>query len=182
MCGDFNGDVGFLGGHRSTRPPSKQGTLVAKFLNELGLFPANLDTIAAGPINTFKGGMGSSTLDYIAIPESLRATLMSCNVLNECILNTSDHFAVEVSLGIKCGVVNSCKTPRVGKPLWGKANKKGLLNKYRDYIINTMNSILLKWDLGTINNSEIDQVFDDLIAGILRADRVIPRSNTRFHA
>ena len=45
-----------------------------------------------------------------------------------------------------------------------------------------MNSILLKWDLGTINSSEIDQVFDDLIAGILRADRVIPRSNTRFHA
>ena len=44
VCGDYNGDVGHLGGPRSTRRPTPQGRKVMKFLNEFSLYPTNMST------------------------------------------------------------------------------------------------------------------------------------------
>ena len=182
ICGDFNGDVGYLCGPRSTRQPSKQGIIIANFLNEMGLFPANLCSNAIGPINTFKGGMGSSTLDYIAVPTCLRDSLSSCEVLDDHIMNTSDHLAIKASLAIQCGIDTSYRMPRKGKLLWEKGRLKGRIDLYQESVASTIADINQRWDIKTASGGEIDCILDSLSSGLLMADRAIPRSTTTFHA
>ena len=78
LCGDFNGDVGYLVGKKSTRRPTPLGRKLMNFFNEYSL--------------TSEGGVGASTIDYIAVPYGLQDDILSCEVLVNPILNTSDHF------------------------------------------------------------------------------------------
>ena len=182
LCGDFNGDVGFLGGKRSNRPPTNQGGIVANLFDELSLFPVNLDIIAEGPVNTFRGGMGSSTLDYIAIPESLRYCLNSCRVTDDVILNTSDHLAIKATLKVPIGKHNKAKIHTSTRILWGKANSRGLTQVYRESIYQSVQSIYRKWALEMCSHDEIDSIFDSLTKEILKASETLPKACRRFHA
>ena len=74
---------------------------VYKFLEEFSLFASNLSSSTKGPLNTFRGGAGSSTIDYIAVPTCLRDEITSSEVLEDAILNTSDHNAVRLTMRIE---------------------------------------------------------------------------------
>ena len=182
LCGDFNGDVGFLGGHKSTRPPTTQGRKVANLFNELSLFPANLDLTTKGPLNTFKGGMGSSTLDYIAVPISFKRKYTSCKVLEENILNVSDHHAVELTLCVEYGVSTSKAGAKYHGIRWGKAKGNGTILKYRDNIDLFLDHIQDHYDLTTCNEDQIDNFCESLSSGILDAGKVLPKASSNFRA
>ena len=179
MCGDFNGDVGYLGGRKSSRQPTNQGKKVADLMSELNLYPVNLDRISEGPINTFKGGMGSSTLDYIAIPTCMRDKVTSCRVVDDAILNSSDHLSVEATLGIKCSRDLSYKIPKKGRILWGKAQKQGKIQLYHNKVKDTINGINERWQVETVGADEMDGIFDVLTKGLIEADKIIPRSKPK---
>ena len=181
ICGDFNGDVGFLGGLRSTRSPSRQGKRVAQFFKELSLYPANLDPLATGPINTFKGGMGSSTLDYVAVPLSLKQDVISCRVVDNNILNTSDHFAIEVNLRIQCGVCHGYKNKIPGRILWDKAKNSECIQQFRYKIGEVVQNINGRWNISTCSKEQIDHIFSVLTKGILESDKHLPRSKFKNH-
>ena len=68
LCGDFNGDVGNVGGYRGTRNPTQQGSLVYRFLQRHNLVDCNMLTYATGPLHTFESHNAHTTFDYIAIP------------------------------------------------------------------------------------------------------------------
>ena len=72
VCGDFNGDVGYLGGPRSTRRPTGAGRGLITFFDEFSLSLTNLMQCASGPLNTFRGAVGSSTIDYRITPHTPR--------------------------------------------------------------------------------------------------------------
>ena len=71
LSGDFNANMGFLGGKRSTRKPTKAGGKLAKYFSECGLCAVNMMPMSNGPVNTFCSGVGKSTIDYIAVPDSI---------------------------------------------------------------------------------------------------------------
>ena len=134
ICGDFNGDVGYLGGPKSTRKPTSLGKKVMKFFNEFSLIPCNLLKMAKGPINTFRGGVGTSTIDYVAVPQSLVDRITECEVLVEEALNTSDHNAVRVSLNIS-GLQSACiKTMTRTSVKWAKIPSDVIKSKYSDQV------------------------------------------------
>ena len=83
-----------IGMPKSNRKPTNVGKVVAIFFKEFSLIPSNMLLESNGPINTFNGRMGSSTIDFIAIRESLKNLLVSSEVLCDEILNLSDHNAV----------------------------------------------------------------------------------------
>ena len=175
VCGDFNGDVGHLGGYRSNRKPTKQGYIVNNFFNELSMFPANLDYCAKGPVITFKGGMGVSTLDYIAIPECLRCHLTKCEVLKDDVLNTSDHYSVHVSLNIQClPRMVKCKPP-ANRIKWNNPNVFELYNELTSDKLGSLHTTCL----GKLNNPmEIDSAIDSLVGILVESSKSLPR--TRF--
>ena len=53
--GDSNGDIGRMGGPRSSRKPNKRGIVFYGVLEKFDLFACNLCARAKGPVDTFNG-------------------------------------------------------------------------------------------------------------------------------
>ena len=175
VCGDFNGDVGHLGGPKSSRKPTKQGLIVNKFFNEFSLFPANLSKDAVGPINTFRGGMGSSTIDYVAIPEGLRDSLITCEVLKDNVLNTSDHYAIRVELNLEC-LPSMVTCPRLdGRVRWNKPN---VINKYHDLVDRKTYDLSTVFRSSPKNPKNIDECISQMVHTLTSASAELP--HTKF--
>ena len=101
ILGDFNGDVGNCFGTRSTSQPNKLGMLTGEFFKEYSLSPVNMfDQYATGPVHTFKGNRGNSTIDYIAVTNDIWNLIRRCEVVKDDYDNKSDHYAVSVEIDI----------------------------------------------------------------------------------
>ena len=100
ICGDFNTDMGNRGGSRSKRKPTKQGLSLLNLIEEFGLSPCNLQVYATGPVDTYYGPTGQSCIDYILIPNAWEHVVENWIVKGEEVLNTSDHYPVQVTLNI----------------------------------------------------------------------------------
>ena len=98
VCSDWNADLGHTGGPKSNRAPTLLGRTTAKFFREFSLFASNMTRETKGPLNTFRGGVGSSTIDYVALPTCIAHLVLESEVLEDPILNLSDHNAVRVVL------------------------------------------------------------------------------------
>ena len=181
ICGDMNGDIGYLGGPKSTRRPTKQGRAVAGFFKNLSLFPTNLDVRAKGPINTFKGGMGSSTLDYIALPICMDRQLLSCEVLEDDILNLSDHRAVKTEIKFECITSYKNDTKKVPRVLWERIREGGVIQQYSARTDESAERILLEYSVTTCDNDVLDNILDEVVDALLDADKIIPRSKAKSH-
>ena len=176
VCVDFNGDVGHLGGLRSNRKPTKQGCIVNKFFKEFSLCPINLDPAATGPVTTFKGGMGISTIDYIAIPEGLKRHLISCEVLKDDILNASDPYPVKISLNLQClpRMVKSC--PSSSRIKWNNPNVVARFKELSGYNLGILYDICLS---EPNNTGEIDINIDYLVSSLVECGKKLPHSRYR---
>ena len=160
ICGDHNGDVGYLGGKRSNRKPNKNGITVNKFFEEFSLFPANLSPIAKGPVITFKGGMGSSTIDFIAIPEGLRDNLVSCEVLSDVVMNTSDHYAIKAVLKLQCLPHMVVSPEQKGRISW---KKPGTIQRYRDMTDEQVTQLSNDFDSDNCTSEDVDHLISTLV-------------------
>ena len=100
IAGDFNGDIGNLGGPRSKKVPTKEGKVVYKYMCELDMVAVNMQDITIGPIETFNSYMGSSCIDYIMVQKDRLQNVRSCSVLENEANNTSDHEPVLMSMEI----------------------------------------------------------------------------------
>ena len=79
VCGDFNADLGNLGGIRSNKIADKRGELLSAFISRYNLTPANLSQNATGLVNTHHGPTGESCLDYIMLPSHLLENVSMCH-------------------------------------------------------------------------------------------------------
>ena len=91
---------------------------------------SNLMQCASRPLNTFRGAVGSSTIDYIALPTCLTGDIISCSVLEDCILNTSDHNAVMVKIGVDGLKITYPKPVSPASIRWNKIDRDTLSSKY----------------------------------------------------
>ena len=132
--GDFNGDIGNLCGSKSKRDPSKAGRLIAKFMANYNLLATNLLDRSTGNINTFECHNGTSTIDYIMIPEFLVNNIVKCHTgRGECD-NTSDHFPIELELNVESlprSLSEENKSPRLK---WHKLTNTQLCDEYQNPI------------------------------------------------
>ena len=181
LCGDFNADIGFLGGNRSNRQPSKTGTKVAKFFEEFDLIACNMQPYAKGPLNTFCGGMGSSCIDFVAIPQCLSNLVLRCDVIRDDIMNTSDHHVVRTVLDISCSVITPTSKPVCARVKWGKIKRETMQLKYTNpvsgYIRNLMHSI--NWD--EFSSADIDDSIKNLCEKMTQCSNSLPKSKYRKH-
>ena len=181
VCGDYNGDVGHLGGPRSTRRPTAQGRKIVNFFSEFSLFPSNLCDIAKGPLNTFRGGVGSSTIDYVAIPNSLLGDLISSEVLTDEILNTSDHNAVRAVLNLEGVKLDNCKPDTPPNIRWNRISKPTLVNEYTIPMEEFCEDLLQSTDFGTLSPKGIDDVIDNITRTLVKTGDNLPKARFRKH-
>ena len=176
ICGDFNGDVGYRGGPRENRKPTNAGKKVMEFFNEFSLEPCNLSHFAKGPVNTFCVAMGASTIDYVAVPKGLIQDVVSCEVLEDPILNTSEHNVVQVVMhtdGLKVGYSNPDRPTNVK---WCKLNKVVLENNYTTPANEFCENLIANTDFERLTPQGIDEIIELITDKLVKLDKNLPRT------
>ena len=107
VIGDFNGDIGHMGGPRGSSEPTRAGRVVIDFMDRYDFRAANLLYNASGSVRTFECHNGTPTIDYALIPEAYCSKIVKCHTEANNVLNTSDHFPIQmvISIGDLPGVI-----------------------------------------------------------------------------
>ena len=176
LCGDFNADMGFLGGKRSSRKPTSLGRKLSKFLADFDLFAVNMLPITKGPLNTFNGGVGSSTIDYITIPKCLSGLVHTCEVVKEEILNTSDHFVVRCTLKIGCAIIKSSESKCPSRIKWGKIRRDINETVYSQNVELAAFNVLSNGGVKNLSKLQVDETIDMLVNVMVKAGDNLPKS------
>ena len=100
VCGDVNGDVGSLRGRKSLREPTYRGKVFYNCIDSYNLVATNLQTWSKGPVETFIGPNGSTTIDYILVPKDIVGKVRECKVMGDEQLNCSDNNPVTINIDI----------------------------------------------------------------------------------
>ena len=179
LCGDFNADIGFLGGKRSNRKPTKVGKTLSKFFDEFGMIAVNMMPMTRGPLNTFNSGMGSSTIDYIAVPSSLSSSVLECEVLNDEILNTSDHSAIRSVFDIVCGESEQTACKKKSRIKWSKLSREIIHSTYTSKVDSLASVILTENDVAHFNKAQVDNTIDFLVSEMDKISNMLPKSKYR---
>ena len=181
LCGDFNGDMGNMGGPRGLDPPTRAGRLVADFMYKHNMIATNMLDVCEGPIHTFESHNGSSCIDYVMIPSFMENAVVSCRVENEHALNTSDHNPVILSIEVDklpCKIKGNDKKRNLK---WDKWDAERMFHEYQSPLAILLGDITDRIVHSECNPAEIDQFFDELIAMLHKAAEVIPRSKYVNH-
>ena len=180
LCGDFNADVGRLGGCRSNRAPTKQGIALIKLVKEFGLHICNLSPSSTGPIDTYIGPTGRSTIDYFMVPHEMSGRVKVCKVLSNEVLNTSDHSPIQVTINVEN--FKSAPADKIGAGMkrWDKLNSGDIQAKYTDPLTGCTKHILDRLKQA-VNESDLDGCIDELTNKIHEAAKGIPTSRFRKH-
>ena len=181
LCGDFNADLGSLGGVRSRKKADRRGISLSNFLLRYNLYSVNLDQISTGLLNTHHGPTGDTCIDYMMIPNLLKNKVVSCHTSDYDALNTSDHTSISMKItldGIPRGAVDGAN---LSKLRWDKMTPEALYNRYRVPL-----NISLGMTLGRLINvvpgaEDIDSLMQELLDNIREHELVIPKSRFRRH-
>ena len=179
ICGDFNGDMGKIGGFRGTGPTSKAGKCVFDFMTRQKLVAVNLSHNATGGVHTFRCHNGESVIDYIMIPNFLIDKVIKCHTGAYNGTNTSDHVPIEAELDVHM-------LPRLvhfdkggGRLRWDKLDFNTLVEKYQRPLCNKLITIWNAMALSEGQSCDIDSFFEKLIDEIHMCAEAIPKSKFR---
>ena len=159
ILGDFNGDVGILGGARGTRPPTDRGRYVMNFFNRHGFIATNMLPMAHGPIDTFECHNGHSTIDYIAIPAYLVNDVTQCYVNTWEALNTSDHRDLHLSLNLTGSSDRTQPRECIGKIKW---DKQEVRRQYYENMQIPVADYLDRISRDVVNINNLDRLFQEI--------------------
>ena len=179
ICGDCNGDIGNIPGGRGHRQPSKAGKLVQDFCTRHRLWASNM--IATGPIDTYCGPTGCSTIDYVLIPQSIELIVTRCGVIGGDALNTSDHNPVFATCNFQT-VPNPCiDIERVKVLRWDKIGQDVINDKYTTFVSEVLNTLLDELDTAVPCNALVDNTFTRVSDIIPKAASRLPKSRFKKH-
>ena len=174
--GDVNGDLGSLCGSRSKRAANDRGSLFHETILRYNLIACNLETTTTGPVDTYQGPTGSSTIDYICIPGIFKNIIVSCVVSDNDPLNCSDHEVVSLTLDIKAIINHEESNAKPKHKLWDKLTREEIFEKYTAPV----ELLLLKHiepQLTNFDEVDIDRIISDLSTILLSCASVIPTSS-----
>ena len=176
--GDINGDLGSITGTRSQRAPSDRGIQFYEVVEKFNLYVCNLNDVASGPIDTFQGPTGSSTIDYVCIPQVLSQDLLTCVTSDNDPLNTSDHESVSITLRVDRipTIEHSIRKPTLR---WDKLSKVQIHDLFTHTVGRALNSVIINLNEGISSKEEIDVHLDKISEILLSGARKIPTSKFR---
>ena len=166
-------------GSRGQRAPSRQGKLLWEFVKNFDFFACNLDAIAEGPVDTHQGPTGSSAIDYILVPETIRDRLVSCMVSDNHPLNASDHESVQVAIKLDTIRPYVTKTKRRRVKQWSKVAKDELARTYTATVEDRLASLVGLIQHAGFNEHSIDPMFERVIRILIDSAEAIPECKPR---
>ena len=181
VCGDLNADIGADGGSRSKKPATPRGKTLMKSIKEFGLLALNLSPKATGPVCTYVGPTGRSTIDYILVPQEINSMVLGCKVLRDEALNTSDHRPIQIELLIDSIINNAKSSRKVGRKKWDKLSDTEIFNKYTKPLGKATQGLLSMLKDGDIDRDTLDDCISTLIDAMIKSAKNIPCARFRKH-
>ena len=181
VCGDFNGDMGMMGGERGFKNSTKEGRLVYNFMVKHDLWAANLSPSATGPINTFYGPNGDSCIDYILVPNVLKGVTQECITMENEPLNVSDHYPITCTFKLGSVDCNTIIIEPSGSIKWNKMRPERLAHDYTLPVDIKIRDLVDSLSEKQPTSALIDEAFDRIETILISHDHVIRRSKTSSH-
>ena len=181
LCGDFNADLGVSGGPRGKRAPSKRGKALFSILHEFGFIACNLQEDVTGPLSTYVGPTGESTVDYFLVPQQIQDRVNSCEVIDGDALNTSDHRPVKININIDNHRGDKHRKINADIKRWDRLDSESIRTKYTQPLERNTQELLLKLQDININESRLDSCIDELVGCIKEAAKNIPTAKFKRH-
>ena len=178
VCGDANCDMGHLGGKRGKSKPTIRGKKFYEFTISHNLVAVNLQPLAEGPVQTYVGPTGTTTIDYILTPQEMLPFINSCKVMDDECLNCSDHKSLIMSLAVGdlLPTTADVKTPRITR--WNKISAEDIRKSYTNVVNKEMEDILTF--VGMITKpTQIDEALSMIVNVLVRASKALPTSKFR---
>ena len=181
VCGDMNGDLGKVGSQRGVGVPSRNGIVLAKFMEDYNLMSANISSMSTGSPLTFFGPTGSSVIDHILIPAELSKVLLHSQVLGEDPINVSDHRPVTADLNLG-SLIPNVTTAKENKFLkWDKLSSVERFEKYTRVVDEEMLDLIRFLEREDVSTTDLEVAMDRIVQILTNACKVIPRTNYRPH-
>ena len=176
LCGDFNADIGNMGGPKSNKKPDGRGKQLVNFIVKYDVVAMNLTNVSAGPLNTHYGPTGQTCIDYIFVPNAIFVNCLECHTLDLDPLNTSDHIPVCVTMdlgAIPRGCTEGVCPVRIR---WDKISQANLIQRYQCPIGSDLGNILEQNKRVNPTSVNVDNLVDEVIHVIKTHEKVIPRT------
>ena len=181
IMGDFNADLGSLRGTRNTKPPSKHGRALNKCILKYSFIATNVMDCTVGAVETFESQNGSSSIDYILVPSHLVENVVTSRIMDDELLNTSDHRAVlaTVSLDVRAQCSEGVKVECNLK--WNKLSKAEMHDKYEARVGYNLIPVMEYLSDALISSNKLDLAFDMAAEALRDAAKVIPTTKYAPH-
>ena len=178
VCGDANGDMGFLGGDKCKKPPTTRGKSFFDFASEYNLVATNTQTWSKGPLDIFIGPTGSSMIDYIMVPREVLGDVLECVTLGDDVLNCSNHNPIMTTINVGILLPTTVAGNNNKIPRWNKVSPEDIYMIYTKSVDQYMQDILTF--VGMIQTPEgIDEALDLIVRALTTASDSIPTSKFR---
>ena len=119
------------------------------------MYVPSLSTLATGPVHTFHSSRFSTTIDYVVGNLALSTVLVSCRIVQDHPLNTSDHLPIISNLNLS--LLTSVPSPRGRSPCpdWNSGQRQGHLSHYASLTNEAVSTLHIK-AYSTIQEIEAD--------------------------
>ena len=172
IMGDFNCKIGDKGGPRGEGPCCAYGSRLLDIMsNDLVQFVCcDMSHVGSGPMFTFdRPGIGRSWIDHIFVSSNMFSEVIKCEIINDELLNVSDHLPVSVTISVVNKSDNLCtdsnKSVQHSKILWHKLNVTTIGEKYTNAthdvfleLYNDVNNAIVNIDIDLATNIITDNV------------------------
>ena len=174
LAGDFNAQIGSNCNRRAGVVQNIRGNYLEAFLTHNNMYSLVSGNICTGPLYTYwsdnNNGV-SSQIDHFIVANDHRCYINWCKVLNDDVLNTSDHVPIVCMLHIN---VNRHKPRKRVSYNWGKCDISAYSQAVRQGITDTMP------DEPVTSELHIDNMLHQLQSVIQSAmDKCVPKSKSR---
>ena len=182
IIGDWNAHFGPECGSRGWGKTSLNGQKAHSMIQAYGLAIPTLSATCTGPTYTFCGEAGGmSYIDHCIISKSLKATVSSCQVIEDSAKNTSDHLALHVEMYPKLNVPGPIREREPYRQTsWHKVQALGVDKLYTEPLEMALNTYQTGEELADTKPSDwsveqIDKVCSDIITTIKKVDSTLPK-------
>lgn len=167
IIGDLNVKIS---GPRYHFSRNNRSTLFETFLKRNNLVSVNVQSDCKGPEYTFCPVTEKCTMiDHIILEASMLDLVEKSEVLDECVINTSEHLPVLCSVGIPTVPIKKCACEFV-KYNWRKAVNSDQILNYKSVVDFNLRSITILHN--TKLTVEIDIYYESLKSVLLKASKL----------
>ena len=183
IIGDTNCNFGRNIGHRFSGISTGNANYFKHVIDQCELDIVDGMELCQGARYSFHvDGIGTSYVDHCVTSKLVTANTINCEVLEDCLLNTSDHLPVQIIVSL-ISHINVSPNVKMSKVAWHKLSDEDVYNKYTvylndrlDYICEQIDNMEYQSSIGKNIVKNIDKTLHILVESMIDVSSNLPHT------